>query len=143
MADVNVLIRATDEATRPAPQRQWRPDQPGRYGAPPHHAGGMLGEMASSLAQGLLIGAGFAVFNDLAGSIENVVTSAGNFQQSLQNVQNNTTMTTTDVAAMHDAVLTLANETGAPLDQLTSGFQHVMNITGSTATSLDILSRCD
>jgi TP901 family phage tail tape measure protein len=136
MADVNVLIRATDEASGPLRNVSGALTS---LGDTAHHAGGMLGEMASSLAQGLLIGAGFAVFNDLAGSIENVVTSAGNFQQSLQNVQNNTTMTTTDVAAMHDAVLTLANETGAPLDQLTSGFQHVMNITGSTATSLDIL----
>ncbi len=63
------------------------------------------------------------------GGLAESVAAASSFQTTLQNVQNNTTMTTADLGVMRDAVLQLGAATGAPLDNLATGFMKAMNIT--------------
>jgi len=89
----------------------------------------------AALGLGTLAIAGAATIGALGGSIA----EAAKFQTTLQNVQNNTTMTTAQVGAMRESVLKLGSETGAPLEQLTGGFMHAMNITGDLSASMDIL----
>jgi hypothetical protein len=89
----------------------------------------------AALGLGALAIAGAATIGALGAS----VAAASSFQTTLQNVQNNTTMTTAQVGAMRESVLKLGSETGAPLEQLTGGFMHAMNITGDLSASMDIL----
>jgi len=89
----------------------------------------------AALGLGALAIAGAATIGALGGSIA----EAAKFQTTLLNVQNNTTMTTAQVGAMRESVLKLGSETGAPLEQLTGGFMHAMNITGDLSASMDIL----
>lgn len=65
---------------------------------------------------------------------------AGDFQTMLTNIQNNTTMSGEDIGKLSDAVFKLGSDTGAPLKDLASGFQHVMNISGDTTAALDVLN---
>lgn len=89
----------------------------------------------AALGLGALAIAGAATIGALGAS----VAAASSFQTTLQNVQNNTTMTTADLGVMRDAVLQLGAATGAPLDNLATGFMKAMNITNDTAASMDIL----
>ncbi len=99
---------------------------------------------ATNLVNGMFAGtsltAGAKAFDVLSQSILGVVKSGTEFNTQLTTIQNNTTMTSADVGALHDGVLKLASETGAPIKNLAEGFQHVMNITGDTASSMEILN---
>jgi len=68
------------------------------------------------------------------------VKMAADFQTSMTNVQNNTTMTTADVGVMKQAVLDLGAQSGAPLKTLADGYMHVQNIVGDTSIATDILT---
>jgi TP901 family phage tail tape measure protein len=96
--------------------------------------------VASSLAQGLAIGAGFAVFNDLAGAIKNVVTSAAGWQETMAQVANNTNMSNQAMGQMNDTILAMGQKTSAPLDQLATAYMHIANMGFQGADATDVLN---
>jgi TP901 family phage tail tape measure protein len=107
-------------------------------------SGSLQGFSASLMGIGksmALIGGGMTIAGAaIAAGIGLLVDQAANFDTTLIKVQNNTTMTDANVAAMRDTILTLGQQTGASFDSLATGFMKVMNITGDAAASTDILT---
>ncbi|BDI27983.1 hypothetical protein CCAX7_000340 [Capsulimonas corticalis] len=75
----------------------------------------------------------------ITGVAANAVKMSADFETSLTNVRNNTTMTAKDFGVMKDAVVSLGKESGAPLDQLSEGFMHVTNFGFKASDSVGIL----
>jgi TP901 family phage tail tape measure protein len=75
----------------------------------------------------------------LAGVGVATVEAAAKFQAMTQQVANNTTMTTADLAAMRQGILKMSTDSGAPLDQLGNGFMHIENMGYNASDSMKIL----
>ena len=65
---------------------------------------------------------------------------SADFDTSLNQVRNNTTMSAKDFDAMKKAVIALGDESGASLDGLAQGFMHIMNFGYSSADATNILN---
>jgi TP901 family phage tail tape measure protein len=103
---------------------------------------GTTAEGASALNRAQLAGgvlASGAALTGIAAGIGAVAEAGISFQDMLITTQNNTTMTTADIAALSDGVLQLARDAGVGTDVLATGFMRAMNITGNTSAALDIL----
>ena len=101
-----------------------------------------LNATALKVGQGMTMagGAMLGVGAGLAAGVGVLVKQASDYQTMLQNVQNNTTMTTADVQMMHDGLLKMSADTGQGLDQLGQGFMRIDNLTGNAAASMQILA---
>lgn len=103
---------------------------------------GLAAEGASTLNRAQMAGgllASGAALTGLAAGIGKVAEAGISFQDMLITTQNNTTMTTADVAALSAGVLQLARDAGVGTDVLANGFMRAMNISGDTAASMAIL----
>jgi len=86
---------------------------------------------------GLAAGAGIAIVADgLLKSTE----AAAQWQTQLSQMQANTTLTTSEIAAMGSAVIDMSTKSGASLTDLAGGYQHIANIMGDTSTALNVLN---
>jgi len=103
---------------------------------------GLAADGASTLNRAQMAGgllASGAALTGLAAGIGAVAAAGIGFQDMLITTQNNTTMTTADVAALSAGVLQLARDAGVGTDVLANGFMRAMNISGDTAASMAIL----
>ena len=99
---------------------------------------GVLSELPGivDVASGALLGIGVAAATAFGAS----VVQAADFQTKLTQVQNNTTMTAAGAQQMHDAILSLGQDTGASLDQLADGYMHITNFGYNAADATQILT---
>jgi len=103
-----------------------------------------VGTEAAAMGEGVaaagaaMLTAGLA-FDAVALGLGKVAEAGAEFQTRMVEIQNNTTMTNSDVDAMRQGILALGADTGAPLDQLGTGFMKAMNITNDTSAAMDIL----
>jgi TP901 family phage tail tape measure protein len=81
------------------------------------------------------------VIENIGSLLESVVTTTADFQSQLVTIQNNTTMTSADVATMRAGILKLSADSGAGLDDLGQSFQRIQNVTGNVETAIDILKQ--
>jgi len=91
-----------------------------------HGLGGAAGMAATALGVGLV------------GALGASVKQASDYQKMITVAGNNTTLTTKGIQQMSDTVKKLGSETGAPLDQLATGFRKAVNFgfSGSDASKL-------
>src|SRR4051812_1154377 len=81
------------------------------------------------------------VIENIGSLLESFVTTTADFQSQLVTIQNNTTMTSADVATMRAGILKLSADSGAGLDDLGNSFQRIQNVTGNVETAIDILKQ--
>lgn len=106
-------------------------------------AGELEGLQASMMEVGqnlLAVGAGmFGAGAALAGALGLAVDAASSYQTMMTDIQNNTNMSDAATQQMAASVRQLALDTGAPLDQLASGYMHIVNVTGDATNAQAIL----
>jgi TP901 family phage tail tape measure protein len=81
------------------------------------------------------------VIENIGSLLESFVTTTADFQSQLVTIQNNTTMTSADVATMRAGILKLSADSGAGLDDLGNSFQRIQNVTGNVETAIDVLKQ--
>jgi hypothetical protein len=96
---------------------------------------GVSGSTASLALAGLGLTAGLALVAGLGKSVE----AAAKFQEMLSNIQGNTGMTNAEVAKMRDTVISMATESGVPMEDLATGFMHIMNEGYSASQATTVL----
>lgn len=98
-----------------------------------------LSRQAAGLAQqvgGMMQAAGFAI----EGALGLAVKAGMDFDASLTEIGNNTTMTVRDLETMRSAVSEIGADTGANMKQAAEGFAHAENFAFSAAESMQIMN---
>lgn len=107
---------------------------------------GGMGGLGGALELDMLLRAqdeATGIIQGVGAALEAVIGTTANFQTSLTQVQNNTTMTARDVDTMRAAVLALSSQTGAPLNDLAAGFMHITNLGFNAADAVKVLTEAN
>jgi len=82
---------------------------------------------------GIAAGAGVAA---LGVGLANAAGAAASFNAMLTTIGNNTGLTTAQVQQLQGGILDLANQTGAPIEQIAHAFEHAQNVTQDFTASM-------
>lgn len=89
-------------------------------------------------ANGFGLALGYQGFQELKSGIEDVVTSAVHFETTLNEVKQNTGLTTEQMGVLKDGVIALSAESGVATDLISAGWMHVMNVTQNAGDATGI-----
>jgi TP901 family phage tail tape measure protein len=103
-------------------------------------AGSGLSSVAGMAAAGFGLAIGIEAVQALGSAFEGIITGATHFQTVMNQVQQNTGMTTAETTAMGDEVLALSDKFGVTTDKIAEGYAHVMNITHDAAAAQGIMN---
>jgi len=91
-------------------------------------------ELINTASNAALVGGGA-----ILGGVGMAAKSAGDFQSSMVQIANNTTMTDAELTKMKATVIALGKESGASFDDLAKGLTHFMNLGFPAADSIKML----